>query len=326
MVNVFRATCWVLMAGVLTLLAACSSGGGYRYYGDYRNIPPVWVVRNAPVPVPHPVMRPKAPRKATVARAVPSRTATARPTKATSLQTVRVAKGDTVYAISRRTGVHVRAIIAQNNLRPPYLLKPGDSLAVPSAPVHVVRKGETSYSISRAYGVDLSELMRLNGIRRPYTLYPGQKLKMPPSASGRATATRQASLPTPPPRAGSGFDWPVRGRILSGYGPKKGGLHNDGVNIAVPRGTAVKAAESGVVAYAGNGLKGFGNLILMQHDGGWITAYAHNDRLLVKRGDRVRRGQKIAAAGSTGNVNSPQVHFEIRRGRKAVNPMSYLPK
>jgi len=326
MVNVLRATCWVLMAGVLTLLAACSSGGGYRYSGDYRNIRPVWVVLNAPVPVPHPVMRPKVPRKAAVVRAAPSRTATTKATKPASLQTVRVAKGDTVYAISRRTGVHVRAIIAQNNLRPPYLLKPGDNLAVPRAPVHVVRKGETSYSISRSYGVDLSELMRLNGIRWPYTLYPGQKLKLPPSAIGRATVTRQASLPTPPPRAGNGFDWPVRGRVLSGYGPKKGGLHNDGINIAVARGTAVKAAESGVVAYAGNGLKGFGNLILMQHDGGWITAYAHNDRLLVKRGDRVRRGQTIAAAGSTGNVNSPQVHFEIRRGRKAVNPMTYLSK
>lgn len=319
----------VLIIGGVTLLAACSSGGGYHYPVNYRNIPPVWVVRNAPVPVPHPVMRPSAPRKAAVARAAPSGTASsqnATATKAAGLQTVRVRKGDTVYAISRRTGVHVRAIIARNNLSPPYLLRPGDRLVVPRAPVHVVRKGETSYSISRSYGVDLSELMSLNGIRRPYTLYPGQRLKLPPSASGGGSVARQVSLPSPPPRAGSDFDWPVRGRILSGYGAKKGGLHNDGINIAVARGTAVQAAESGVVAYAGNGLKGFGNLILMQHDGGWITAYAHNDRLLVKRGDRVRRGQTIAAAGSTGNVNSPQVHFEIRRGRKAVNPMGYLPK
>lgn len=306
---------WVFGAAIL--LAGCSSGSGYRSY-DYRAIKPVWVVRNAPVPVPHPVRRPAAPVRATAYKAAPA--------VPSSSRTITVQKGDTLYSISRFTGVHVRSIIAHNGLRPPYLLKPGDRLAIPAAAVHVVRKGETSYSISRAYDVDLAELMRMNRIRRPYTLYPGQKLKLPPSA-GRATATvRKTALPAPPQRSGSGFVWPIKGRIISTFGPKKGGLHNDGINIAAGRGAGVVAAESGVVAYAGNGLKGYGNLILVQHSGGWVTAYAHNDRMLVQRGQKVGRGQKIALAGSTGGVDRPQVHFEIRRGRKAVDPLGYLAK
>ena len=120
------------------------------------------------------------------------------------------------------------------------------------------------------------------------------------------------------------FLWPVRGKILSGYGAQKGGLHNDGINIATARGTPVHAAADGTVIYAGNELRGFGNLILIKHANGWTTAYAHNDRLLVARGDAVKAGQVIAKAGSSGSVTSPQVHFEIRRGTHAVNPNDYL--
>ena len=120
------------------------------------------------------------------------------------------------------------------------------------------------------------------------------------------------------------FLWPVRGKILSGYGAQKGGLHNDGINIATARGTPVHAAADGAVIYAGNELRGFGNLILIKHANGWTTAYAHNDRLLVARGDAVKAGQVIAKAGSSGSVTSPQVHFEIRRGTHAVNPNDYL--
>lgn len=120
------------------------------------------------------------------------------------------------------------------------------------------------------------------------------------------------------------FLWPVRGKILSGYGAQKGGLHNDGINIATARGTPVHAAADGTVIYAGNELRGFGNLILIKHANGWTTAYAHNDRLLVARGEAVKAGQVIAKAGSSGSVTSPQVHFEIRRGTHAVNPNDYL--
>lgn len=139
--------------------------------------------------------------------------------------------------------------------------------------------------------------------------------------------TQLASLPTSALRGkgGSGrFVWPVQGKLASEYGPKGDGLHNDGINIVAAKGTPVHAAASGIVAYAGNEIRGFGNLLLIQHSDGWMTAYAHNDKLLVKRGDRVEQGQQIGAVGSTGNVASPQLHFEIRRGKRAVDPLDQL--
>jgi murein DD-endopeptidase MepM/ murein hydrolase activator NlpD len=120
------------------------------------------------------------------------------------------------------------------------------------------------------------------------------------------------------------FRWPVKGRVISGYGSKPGGLRNEGINIAVPEGTDVRSAEAGVVAYAGNELKGYGNLVLIRHEGGWVTAYAHNKDLFVKRGDTVKRGDVIAKAGQTGSVSSPQVHFEVRKGATAMDPMRFL--
>jgi murein DD-endopeptidase MepM/ murein hydrolase activator NlpD len=121
-----------------------------------------------------------------------------------------------------------------------------------------------------------------------------------------------------------GFRWPVRGRIIQAFGPKPNGLQNDGINLAVPEGTPVKAAEDGVVAYAGNELKGYGNLVLVRHANGFVTAYAHASDILVKRGDVVKRGQVIAHSGQTGNVTSPQLHFEIRKGATPVDPAQYL--
>ena len=119
------------------------------------------------------------------------------------------------------------------------------------------------------------------------------------------------------PRGGERFLWPVKGQVISNFGPKKGGLNNDGINIAVPEGTAVKAAEDGTVIYAGNELRGYGNLVLIRHADGWVTAYAHKSDLLVKRGEKVRRGQAIAQAGMTGSVTAPQVHFELRKGSRS---------
>ncbi|MGE3783660.1 MAG: murein hydrolase activator EnvC [Alphaproteobacteria bacterium] len=118
--------------------------------------------------------------------------------------------------------------------------------------------------------------------------------------------------------------WPVRGRVVSGYGATTGGGHNAGINIAAARGAPVRAVDSGVVAYAGNEIRGYGNLVLVKHPNGLISAYAHLDSLLVNRGDSVSRGQVIAKVGNTGGVSEPQLHFELRRGKKAVDPRELL--
>jgi len=130
--------------------------------------------------------------------------------------------------------------------------------------------------------------------------------------------------PNPPPRSSGKFLWPLEGKILSSYGSKGSGVHNDGINIESPSGTTVRAAENGVVAYSGNELRGFGRLLLIRHSGGWVTAYAHLGQVMVSRGDTVERGQAIAKVGRTGNVSRPQLHFEIRKGTRAVDPRKLL--
>ena len=154
---------------------------------------------------------------------------------------------------------------------------------------------------------------------------PPPSAASPPSpALNNGEQQAPANVAAIPPRSGRAFAWPLRGRVISDYGPKPGGLQNDGVNIAAPQGTPFHAAENGVVVYAGNELRGFGNLILIRHADGWVTAYAHANEILVPRGEQVRRGQVIGKVGATGNVNAPQLHFEIRRGARAVDPREFL--
>ena len=153
---------------------------------------------------------------------------------------------------------------------------------------------------------------------------------MPAAAPSAAMVTPAAHEPEPPKAkadvtaAMPSFRWPVNGRVITAFGPKPSGQQNDGINLAVPEGTPVKSAEDGVVAYSGSELKGYGNLILVRHSNGFVSAYAHNSELLVKRGDNIQRGQIIARAGQTGNVTSPQLHFEIRKGSTPVDPATYL--
>ncbi|QFT32275.1 Murein hydrolase activator NlpD precursor [Labrenzia sp. THAF82] len=140
------------------------------------------------------------------------------------------------------------------------------------------------------------------------------------------TPTQVASVRPDANVSSEKFRWPVRGRIISDFGSKPGGGKNEGVNLAVPEGTPVKAADGGTVIYSGNELKGYGNLVLVRHDEGWVSAYAHNSELKVKRGDTVRRGDVVGLAGKTGSVNQPQVHFELRKGNKPVDPLNHLPR
>ena len=129
----------------------------------------------------------------------------------------------------------------------------------------------------------------------------------------------QAAAPAPAPAIG--FRWPAKGRVIAGFG---GTSANEGINIALPEGTPVKAAEDGTVAYAGSDVKGYGKLVLIRHDNGYVSAYAHNGEIAVKHGEKVKRGQAIAKSGQSGNVTSPQLHFEIRKGAQPVDPMPHL--
>jgi murein DD-endopeptidase MepM/ murein hydrolase activator NlpD len=173
------------------------------------------------------------------------------------------------------------------------------------------------------------------GAVSPRIVNGGGRLEQVAGLGGSATdAGAPAADPTGPsttpavakPTANAKFRWPVKGSVLAGFGKRPDGTHNDGVDIAVPAGTEVQAADGGTVAYAGNELKGFGNLVLIRHDNGWVSAYAHADELLVKRGDAVRRGQVIAKSGKTGTVDQPKLHFELRQGSKPVDPMPHLEK
>lgn len=206
-----------------------------------------------------------------------------------------------------------------------------------AARTHVVKPGETVYRISSQYKVEQGDLKTANGIGPDNSLRVGQRLSIPgdqPQTTRVAAAPARPStaaptprnkppLATPPPATGE-FIWPAEGRIISRFGPKADGLHNDGINIAVPEGTPVRAAQTGVVAYAGNELRGYGNLLLVRHSNGWMTAYAHNGELLVERGATVTKGQTIATAGRTGSVQTAQVHFEIRRGSEALDPIKAM--
>jgi murein DD-endopeptidase MepM/ murein hydrolase activator NlpD len=146
-----------------------------------------------------------------------------------------------------------------------------------------------------------------------------------PAGSAERASEISDDVPASGLSAVPSFSWPVRGRIITGFGPNGGRLRNDGINIAVPEGTDIRAADNGVVMYAGSDLRGYGNLVLVRHGNGFVTAYAHASTLLVSRGDTVQRGQVIAKSGRSGGVTEPLVHFEIRKDTVPVDPSQYLP-
>ena len=205
-----------------------------------------------------------------------------------------------------------------------------------AAPVHEVRVTVVETATLTREQSEASAPQGRNGLRVAHAepalkppVSPGPRLaradstqSSPSSLSVLAQQADAIHVPLPPTR--NTFLWPIEGRVISRFGSKPGGKHNDGINIAVPVGSEVRAARNGVVAYAGNELRGYGNLVLIRHKGGWMTAYAHNDSLLVGKGDVVRRGQVISRSGKSGRVSRPQAHFEIRRNGEPQDPLRLL--
>ena len=262
------------------------------------------------------------------------------------LQTITVARGDTLYSISRRYEIPVNDLAVMNGLRSPFALGVGQKLRVPNLPEtkavatkpttqtkpvsKTVTKSEKKVektAIKSAQPKETAKTAKTESKPVQKTPQKTQQKSVQKEAPKQSKSKQTAEKVQPiAARSSSKFSWPVRGTILSHYGAKTGGLYNDGINISAVLNATVSAAENGVVAYAGNEVRGMGNLIIIQHADGWMTVYAHLNSMSVRRGARVSVGQKIGTVGQTGKVTSPQLHFEIRKGTKSYNPVNYLKK
>ncbi|MFO0990797.1 MAG: LysM peptidoglycan-binding domain-containing M23 family metallopeptidase [Hyphomicrobiales bacterium] len=263
--------------------------------------------------------------KSNVAQAEPAYAAPQRTSNAGSSHTVRA--GETLFSLGRQYNISPYAIADANGLSRSATLRSGQIVTIPGQAggntgggSTVAMSEPTTPAIAAPTPPSAKDLSRID---EPQVAsaepIPTTTNSEPP------TQAADASAPQPGPEPGlPGMRWPVKGKVISEFGSKPNGLRNEGINISVPEGTSVRASDSGIVAYAGNELKGYGNLVLIRHDGGWVTAYAHNKELFVKRGDAVKRGDIIAKAGQTGSVSTPQVHFEVRKGATAMDPMKFL--
>jgi murein DD-endopeptidase MepM/ murein hydrolase activator NlpD len=231
-----------------------------------------------------------------------------------------VAPGESLMSISRHHGVSLTALAHANNIQASTRIAIGDRLTIPG--------GRPAVAARAPQMMAPQAMAPAPQIAQPRSV-PAEQIATIPAQNARIATSEPEKAETPvkaaePAGAMQTFRWPVKGRVIAGFGPKPSGGQNDGINLAVPEGTPVKAADDGVVAYAGNELKGYGNLVLIRHANGFVSAYAHASELMVKRGDTIKRGQVIANAGQTGNVTSPQLHFEIRKGSTPVDPTKYL--
>lgn len=266
-----------------------------------------------------------------------------------------VKKGETLYSIAYRYGVEYRTLASWNKIRKPYRIYIGQQLTLKPQIKHRVKKGETLYSIAFRFGVDYRTLAKTNGIKSPYRIFIGDEVTVIPQANTPVVAKRQTGGQTnrPPTKSTSRkktatkkrlskksykkapqksasynskrkvfWGWPARGKIVTTFSPKD---HRKGIDIRGKVGNKIVAADAGDVVYSGNGLLGYGNLIIIRHNSSYLSAYGHNRILLVKEGTKVKKGQKIAEMGRT-RKKGAVLHFEIRRNGKPVNPVRYLPR
>jgi murein DD-endopeptidase MepM/ murein hydrolase activator NlpD len=229
--------------------------------------------------------------------------------------------GQSLYSVARQHGVTLAELQRVNGITEPTRVRAGTVLSVPTkaepAPVAESAAPATSPPSTREAAPAQPRILNAPQGQRTAALNDRSTDAAPAPATPASAAQEPAA-------SSSRFRWPARGRVIAPFGKRDDGTHNDGVNIALPQGTDIHAAEGGRVAYAGNELKGYGNLVLIRHDNGWVSAYAHADQILVKRDDVVKRGQVIAKAGKTGTVDQPQLHFELRQGAKPVDPLPHM--
>jgi len=276
-----------------------------------------------------------------------------------TLRQVIVKSGDTLYSIAAANRVVLPVLASLNHMDHPYIIHVGEKLKLPPHTLYQVKAGDTIRKLGQVQGVDPREILLLNHLDDPQQLYVGRTLILPlvekpihiaaPPVATTKWVLQSATTPVmseveaidqvkiiepkrvdnqsspPPGKFKNGkMVWPVKGKILSHFGVQGRGVFNDGINISAPLGTEVYAADKGEVIYADNGLKGYGNLVIIRHANGLLTSYAHQDALLVAKGDQVARGEVIGKVGKSGHVNSPQLHFAVRKGKKPINPLKYF--
>jgi murein DD-endopeptidase MepM/ murein hydrolase activator NlpD len=234
----------------------------------------------------------------------------------------RAGANDTLNSLSRMYDVPVSQLVRINKISPPYKLAVGQVIRMPSRAAMMANQ-----QVSDMLAEEMPNSMPQ---RKPVVVQKVELAGVGRRAAGDRAQVRVQEAPqqtittTLAPSTRGGFTWPVRGQVISTYGPKAGQLYNDGINIAAPKGTPVVSASDGVVAYVGDDLSSYGNLVLIRHAGGMVTAYAHLGSVSVKKGTRVKRGQPIGTVGNTGKVANSQLHFEIRRGTDTLDPQKFL--
>jgi murein DD-endopeptidase MepM/ murein hydrolase activator NlpD len=276
-----------------------------------------------------------------------------------------VRPGDTLRAVADRTGSGSEIIARANAIDPPFTIRIGQQLRIPGGRYHLVRPGESGIAIARAYGVRWADIVTANDLVEPYVLRSGRRILIPggarppqtlaeraaafkidlgdiatgggepaipdnvrpvrPATSVRRALPSTAAVGAPSPLSGP-FLWPVAsGNVVKRFGSGASGERNDGIKIAVPIGTPIRAAADGVVIYTTDSIAGLGGLVMIRHGNGWTSVYGHASRIIVTRGQAVKRGQTIALSGDTGFADRPELHFELRQGRTPIDPLSKLP-
>ncbi len=270
---------------------------------------------------------------------------------------VTVREGETLYNLSRRYGVPVRAIMKANVISDPAALTAGREILIPTysygknAPVSAPDNNPRTKTASASRAVEAKAADAGDAIEESggqLTPPTSGTVQIDPASTGSVPAREiktakvnkreqpqetiniakraEEKVSNPAKTASSSFRWPAKGRVITKFGERKNGTASDGIDISVPLGTPVKASENGTVIYSGSELQDFGKLVLLSHEGGWVSAYAHSSDVLVKRGDKVKRGQVIAKSGKSGNANVPKLHFELRKNSNPVNPLKHLAK
>ncbi len=242
---------------------------------------------------------------------------------------IRIITGDTLYSISQKYKITIKEIIEFNNIKAPYVLKPGRFLNIPKAKKYKIVKGDTLFKIANCHKISVEEIKIKNSRLREKKLLVSKIINLPYYAVNRCNFKKYKKNNTLPNKAKGAlskgiFEWPTKGTLITKYGKQKGGRRNDGINILSAKGNPVRAALQGKVIYKGNELPAWGNLILIKHRNNWTTAYAHLEKFLVNKGEIVKTGDIIGSVGSTGNVEGYQLHFQVRKNSKPLDPLKYL--